>query len=648
MRCRPLNIRHGNGVSIVVRARESLVHGEGRQPVILIRLTEFVRDKMRNPEKVLNSLSVHSREQEYKYERIYRILFNPEMYYVAYQRIGSKPGNMTSGSDNETIDGMSLKRIEDMIGRLRDESYQPMPSQRVYIPKKNGKLRPLGIPAINDKLVQEVVRMILEAIYEPQFSNMSHGFRPSRSCHTALASIEKTFCGVKWFIEGDINGFFDNISHEVMIGILNERIGDERFIRLIRKFLRAGYLEDWKFHHTYSGTPQGGIISPILANIYLDKLDKYVEEYIQSFDKGMGRKMSEMYKSLQYKRKWAMYKLKECREKGAKRKPLVNNLKTHIKAMAFVSCGDEMDAGYKRLKYVRYADDFLMGVIGSKKDAETIKEDIKKYLTNRLSLEMSDEKTLITHSGDRAKFLGYEVCVQRSSSMRRSKDGSLRRAFNKRVRLMLPKDLIKKKLLSYNAVEIKTHNGKEFWKSKSRGGLTALDDLEILKRYNMEIRGLYNYYSLAHNCCEMAQFGYIMKYGMYKTYAHKYRTKSKAIHRKYDKDGVFTLTIQLKNGKSKDYTFYQGGYKRQSAIELAKVDYAPSLMVFKTTTSLIDRLKAGKCEICGATENLVMHHVRKLGELKGKSTWEKLMVARNRKTIAICSKCHKQIHLGNG
>ena len=244
---------------------------------------------MRSPEKVLNSLTEHSKDTSYKYERLYRILFNEEMYHVAYQRIYAKEGNMTPGSDNQTIDGMSLTRIAKLIESLKDESYHPQPSKRVYIPKKNGKMRPLGVPAFDDKLVQEVVRMILEAIYEGSFEHTSHGFRPNRSCHTALAQIQESFTGTKWFVEGDIKGFFDNINHEVLMNILAERIADERFLRLIRKFAKAGYIEDWTFHKTYSGTPQGGIISPILANIYLDKLDKFMKTLIENFDKGKRR-----------------------------------------------------------------------------------------------------------------------------------------------------------------------------------------------------------------------------------------------------------------------------------------------------------------------------------------------------------------------
>ncbi len=216
-------------------------------------------DTLRNPENVLISLTKHSNQKDYKYERLYRLLYNEEMYLIAYQNIYSNDGSMTKGTNNQTVDGMSIERIQKIILSLKDESYQPKPARRTYIPKKNGKMRPLGIPSFEDKLLQEVIRIILEAIYEGYFEHTSHGFRPNRSCHTALDRIQKTFTGTKWFIEGDIKGFFDNINHNTLIGILRERINDERFLRLIRKFLNAGYIENWTFHNTYSGTPQGGV-----------------------------------------------------------------------------------------------------------------------------------------------------------------------------------------------------------------------------------------------------------------------------------------------------------------------------------------------------------------------------------------------------
>lgn len=599
---------------------------------------------MRSPERVLNSLNEHSKDSSYKFERLYRILFNEELFYVAYQKIASNGGSTTKGSDGRSIDEMSLARIETLIASLKDESYQPHPSRRVHIPKKNGKTRPLGIPAFEDKLVQEVVRMILEAIYEGHFETTSHGFRPKRSCHTALLHIQKTFSGAKWFIEGDIKGFFDNIDHDVLVGILRERISDDRFIRLIRKFLKAGYVEDWTFHNTYSGTPQGGIVSPILANIYLDKLDKYVKEYIRHFDMGTKRRPGKESNDLANERKRTVRKLKKIKD-GTEKAALVARLKAIEQERAAFPSGDEMDGSYRRLKYIRYADDFILGVIGSKEDALRIKEDIKSFLSESLALELSEEKTLITHTGKSAKFLGYEITVTRNNHQRRDVQGRLRRTYGKRVRLNVSMATLRDKLLEYGAMEIKLRNGKEIWKPKCRSGLIFNDDLEILDRYNRETVGFCNYYLIANNCVVLHNFRYIMEYSMYKTFAGKYRSTVRKINKKYRLSKLFTVKYEQK-GVIKSRTFYKTSFKRRTTAFNGSCDIEPYSIADVSRTNLTDRLKAEKCELCGATGKLIMHHVRNLKDLKGKESWKRLMSARKRKTIALCPSCHRLRHLG--
>ena len=599
---------------------------------------------MRSPERVLNSLNEHSKDSSYKFERLYRILFNEELFYVAYQKIASNGGSTTKGSDGRSIDEMSLARIETLIASLKDESYQPHPSRRVHIPKKNGKTRPLGIPAFEDKLVQEVVRMILEAIYEGHFETTSHGFRPKRSCHTALLHIQKTFSGAKWFIEGDIKGFFDNIDHDVLVGILRERISDDRFIRLIRKFLKAGYVEDWTFHNTYSGMPQGGIVSPILANIYLDKLDKYVKEYIRHFDMGTKRRPGKESNDLANERKRTVRKLKKIKD-GTEKAALVARLKAIEQERAAFPSGDEMDGSYRRLKYIRYADDFILGVIGSKEEAQRIKEDIKSFLSESLALELSEEKTLITHTGKSAKFLGYEITVTRNNHQRRDVQGRLRRTYGKRVRLNVSMATLRDKLLEYGAMEIKLRNGKEVWKPKCRSGLIFNDDLEILDRYNRETVGFCNYYLIANNCVVLHNFRYIMEYSMYKTFAGKYRSTVRKINKKYRLNKLFTVKYEQK-GVIKSRTFYKTSFKRRTTAFNGSCDIEPYSIADVSRTNLTDRLKAEKCELCGATGKLIMHHVRNLKDLKGKESWKRLMSARKRKTIALCPSCHRLRHLG--
>ena len=402
---------------------------------------------MRDPENVLNSLQEHSAQSGYVYDRLYRNLFNREFFLQAYQNIYASQGNMTAGTDGKTIDAMSLERVDRLIAALKDESYQPKPSRRTYIPKKNGKLRPLGIPSIDDKLVQEVVRMLLESIYENSFEDTSHGFRPNKSCHTALRMIQNRFTRCKWFVEGDIKGFFDNIDHNVMIGILRKRIKDERFLRLIRKFLNAGYMEDNQVHQSYSGTPQGGIISPILANIYLDQFDKYMAEFKKRFDRGNKRAVNVEYRKLSDKRIRLKRKLAKAKTEEEKQS-LLESIWELDKVHKSIPCKDPMDENFRRLQYVRYADDFLIGIIGAKEDAQAVKQEIGTYIAGQLKLELSDEKTLVTKATDRAKFLGFEIRVTpQSNHTKKTKSGSTARNYSGHVMLEVPTSAIQKKLL---------------------------------------------------------------------------------------------------------------------------------------------------------------------------------------------------------
>ena len=602
---------------------------------------------MRNPINMLSSLQNHSSDRSYTFERLYRNLYNRELFLLAYQNIYASQGNMTKGTDGKTIDAMSLNRIDGIIANLKDESYQPQPSRRTYIPKKNGKMRPLGIPSFDDKLVQECVRLLLEAVYEGSFAKTSHGFRPKHSCHTALSQVQVCFTGVKWFVEGDIKGFFDNINHEVMIGILAEHIKDERFLRLIRKFLKAGYLEDWQYHNTYSGTPQGGIISPILANIYLDKLDRYMEELKKRFDKGAVRAVYPETYELEKKRGVLAKKLRNTNSEEEKQ-VLTEKIREIDRKKLTIPYSYPFDTSFKRLQYVRYADDFLIGVIGSKEDAIAIKEQVKAFVADTLILELSDEKTLITHSEKKARFLGYDIYVRRSAATKKDKTGRLCRHLNGTVCLEMPMELMRKKLLEYGAMTIeKTVYGKDNWKAKARYYLKDNDDLEILDQYNSEIRGFRNYYRIANNAAHASSFGYIMQYSMFKTFATKYRTTMRRMIGKLRIGKNFGVRFTDKKGKTKTRLFYNEGFARKPLQKNAVVDVILQTVMYSSKTSLMARLSAGQCELCGKTDcEIEIHHVRKLKDLKGKSYWERFMIARNRKTLALCLDCHKKLHSG--
>ena len=606
---------------------------------------------MRSPQNVLESLSSKACNSNYQYQRLYRNLYNPEFYLTTYQKIQAKQGSMTAGTDGKTADGMGMKRINALIAKLRDFSYQPSPARRTYIPKANGKKRPLGIPSFDDKLVQEVVRMILESIYEPTFLNTSHGFRPKRSCHTALQYVQKNFTGVKWFVEGDIKGCFDHVDHHVLVNILRRRIQDEHFIGLIWKFLKAGYMEDWVYHNTYSGTPQGSIISPILANIYLNELDVFMAQYAQTFRQGDKRRINPAYKKPLDKRRGKQEWLKRnehkiSQEQKAAVKAEIDEINQYLRTIPYV---DPMDDGYKRLVYVRYADDFLIGVIGSKVDAKQVKADVGQFIRQQLLLELSQEKTLITHGSDFAQFLSFQITTSTEQNSTRTKAGYIKRSYTGRIKLYVPKEKWLKRLLSYGALKIqydKNNGNKEIWEPICRSGLRNLDDLEILNQYNAEIRGLYNYYRIAHNATVLNNFLYVMKYSMYKTFAGKYRTSMRKIIQKYTKNRDFVITYQGKSGE-KSVVFYNQGMRRDTHVSATDPDIIGRARENRNYTSLVQRLRGCQCEWCGATDvEIEIHHVKKLKDLSGRAEWERHMIARRRKTMALCHNCHVKLHAG--
>lgn len=611
---------------------------------------------MRNPQNVLESLKSKACNKNYTYKRLYRNLYNQELYLEAYDHIYSKEGNMTKGTDGKTIDGTSLARIDKLIESLRNYSYHPQPARRVYIPKKNNpsKMRPLGIPSFEDKLLQEVIRMLLASIYEDTFSPHSHGFRPNRSCHTALTEIKRTFTGTTWFVEGDIKGCFDNVDHTVLVNILRRRIKDEYFIGLIWKFLKAGYMEDWKYHETYSGTPQGSLISPILANIYLHELDTFMESLVEEFNTGRKRRQAFPYRKLAGKLQY----LKEIKYGSSKwasmseeqRKNALAEMQSIRAEMLKIPAGDPMDATFKKVRYVRYADDFLIGVIGSKKDAEDIRDKVGNLLGEKLHLELSKEKTLTTHAkNDKARFLGYDIFVCNDQNPRENVNGTVKRSRNNLIMLYVPKEKWMNKLLEYKALKINCNastNFKEVWEPIHRKDLLHLDDLEILRQYNAEVRGMYNYYRIAENVTVLDAFGYVMKYSMYKTFAAKYNSTISKMVKKFRIGKDFGIRYETKSG-TKTAVFYNEGFRFRPEIADVLADKLPHLTYEHAKTSLISRLKAKTCEWCGAEGvDLEIHHVRRLKDLKGKKKWEQLMISRKRKTLALCVKCHDLLHAG--
>jgi len=578
------------------------------------------------------------KNQDEVFTRLYRYLLRADLYYTAYQNLYSNKGAATKGVSDDTADGFSEDKIQKIIKSLADETYMPSPVRRTYIEKSNGKKRPLGILTFTDKLVQEVLRMVLEAVYEPVFLKYSHGFRPQRSCHTALESIKKEFTGVKWFIEGDIAGCFDNIEHHTLVNIINTKIKDARIIKLLWKFLKAGYMENWKYHKTYSGCPQGAGASPLLANIYLHELDKCVAEIAEKFNKPSEQRYTKEYGTLHSRVAYLRAKIRKC-DNPKERETLTQELKSKRAEMLKTPSKSQTD---KKLKYVRYADDFLIGVNGSKEDCHQIKEHISQFINERLKMNLSKEKTLITHSNTSARFLGYDVRVRRNNQVKKQGKWS-KRTLNNSVELNVPLEDKIMKFLFEEKMIIQTNIGELSPSARTR--LFGCTELEIISAYNAELRGICNYYSLASNFNKLNYFSYLMEYSCLKTISAKCKSSIGKIKKKYkDGKGNWGIPYETKRESKRcyfaDYTVCRKAKNPSDTMANETVIHSQSRTTFES------RLKAKKCELCGNTEaeHYEVHHVHKVKDLKGKELWERAMIAKRRKTIVLCRGCHHKIH----
>ena len=596
---------------------------------------------MKPTTEILARISQNSlANKEEVFTKLYRYLLRPDNYFVAYKNLYANSGAATKGVNEDTADGFSEAKIDSIIKALADETYQPMPVRRTYIQKKNNrkKLRPLGIPTFTDKLVQEVLRMILEAVYEPIFLDVSHGFRPKRSCHTALKQLRREFNGTRWFVEGDIKGCFDNINHAVLVGLLSNKIKDARITKLIYKFLKAGYLENWQYHKTYSGTPQGGIISPLLANIYLHELDKFVMKLKSEFDTpGVGQITPE-YRELHNEIKRLSHRLTKVT--GEEREMVLAEYKPKRQKLMTIPCTAQTD---KKLKYVRYADDFLIAVKGNREDCQWIKSKLAEFIGDTLKMELSEDKTLITHSSKCARFLGYDVRVRRSGKIKRGGPGHVKmRTLNGGVELLVPLNDKIRQFVFTKGVAIQKEDGSMF--PVHRKYLVGLTDLEIVSVYNAELRGICNYYGMASNFCKLHYFAYLMEYSCLKTLASKHKTSlSKIIDKFNDGTGKWGVPYETKLGIKRRYFANYADCKGKGSA----TDYISNAAIVYgyAVNTLENRLKAKVCELCGTTESdhYEVHHINKLKNLKGKERWEIAMIAKHRKTLVVCRDCHRSI-----
>nr|YP_002600927.1 putative reverse transcriptase and intron maturase [Pyramimonas parkeae]ACJ71149.1 putative reverse transcriptase and intron maturase [Pyramimonas parkeae] len=582
---------------------------------ILLRLESLKKRNCENKEAVNKDL--------------YRLLCNKQLLTLAYNLIKSKPGNMTPGTDKLTLDKMSERLIDKTSRQLRDQTFKFKPVRRVFIPKGNSKdIRPLGVPSSRDKVVQKAMLLIMDNIYETTFSTHSHGFRPGRSCHSALKEIRSEWSGIKWAIEGDIKGCYDNVNHQILINILREKIKDERFIQLLWKLLRAGIEVNRTIERSKIGTPQGGILSPLLANIYLNEFDKFVSNLSQKI--GLTYNKTRRDNPEYHKIRGKIYRLRTKRTVSGTvnvqpSKSDLKQIQILSKTQRTLPSKDPFDPQYRKILFIRYADDWIVGVIGGHEFAQGIKEQIQTFLKEQLELTLSPEKTKITpFSSKKVTFLGYKLQISARSSYS-SSGRHKKRTVGWQPKLYIPMDKIVRKLSEKNFCT-KTGTG-----IKKKGWILYPDKI-IVQRYNYVIRGLRNYYAPADNFgTSMNRIEYILKYSCVHTLAAKHRTQISTQLERTEELGLDTM----KSHKNNIWDF-----------KTKPVQYNQLLSSYVKRTQL---LSASECTICQSKENLEMHHVkalRKDGALLSDKYMIALMQRMNRKQICVCRTCHMDIHYG--
>lgn len=582
-------------------------------------------------------------------DELYRLMYSEDLFIIAYERIKSSPGNMTPGNDGETLDGFSLSLIRGIIARLRSNSFDFRRARRVYIPKADGKRRPLGIAPPTDKVVQEVIRMILEAVYDSPygatFSDHSHGFRPRRGTHTALKDIRSKWSGVTWLVEGDIKGCFDNIDHARLMQALRKRIRDERFLGLIWKALRCGYME---FHlpvDSFIGTPQGSIVSPLLANIFLHQLDEFVErEFIAAYQGGHKRQATPEYRKVCYRLQKARLALKASSD-PAEQERYKGEIRT-LKNVQLSTKAYSDDPTFIRIKYLRYADDWLVGINGPKELAETIKERSAVFLES-IGLTLSLEKTHIRHAKtEEANFLGTRISIGSTSpSSKRVEHGGktdlvgTRRVTGWFPRMFAPIDEIVRRLHDQGMCD------GEGWPTRKSAWL-HLDDVDIIQMYSSTLRGYLNYFSFVDNYVKLGRIQYILLFSLVKTLANKHRLSVPETFRKYGKPP--RVTVEPEGRKATNITFHMERDWRRRPSRFHTATHGGPEEIVSLRYSRLNKSKLGRhCIICGTTEDIQMHHlrhIRKMGAaVKG---FAKLMAGINRKQVPLCHEHHVAVHAG--
>lgn len=552
---------------------------------------------------------------------------------LAYEAIKSNPGNMTPGADTLTLDGVSLEWLNQVRFDLLAGKFKFSPARRVQIPKPGkNETRSLGVVSPRDKIVQTAMLQVLEPIYEAVFKDGSHGFRPKKGCHTALRSLKQQFSNVSWVIEGDISKCYDSIDHDILIQTLRKRIQCDKTIALIKRALKTPFKENDQLVWPKVGTFQGSSLSPLLCNIYLHEMDLYVEDLKKSFDKGKRRRKLKEYRSIQYK---------------LERKNLDSS---ELKSLRIMQRGlkskDPLDPSFRRLCYIRYADDFVIGIIGTREECVKIREDLGNFLTEKLSLNLSLTKTTISHFNKVGIFfLGTQIkgnweTEKLVKTIERGKERKFKARVTSRTRMFAPLEKLLQKCIDNNMFK-RLESGKVVPTALRR--MVNYDHSDILRFFNFKIRGIFNYYSFVDNAKSLGILVHGLKQSCALTLALKFKLRERS--KVFKKFGKY---LECKETGTKLFIPKTFARTQKFNVNLLIPD---TLLDIRWNNKLTRSNLNRECLICGETP-CDMHHVRKIKDLVSRykdnkiDYWTLQMAAINRKQIPLCKAHHKALHKG--
>lgn len=591
------------------------------------------------------------------FTNIYRLIYHPQILIRAYGNIAKNKGSLTPGIDKRTIDRFSISQIQSLHEQLKNKKYSPQPVRRVWVPKPNKPFpefkRPLAIPTINDKIVQEATRMVLNIIYEPIFEelNSNFGFRPKKSPQDAINHLKLHINGYNYAIEGDIKGAYDNINQNTLINIISRTIKDKHLINLIKKMMEAGIVDEGKKLHSLTGVIQGSILSPLLFNIYLHEFDKYIHNDIQHFIniiniKQKRTKTGKQHNALgkiRYQLRKIKNKLKTITPNSIQYQVLKKEEKTLVVKRLHTPTIIPKTKNVK-IRYCRYADDWVLFIDGPKQLPLLLKNKLQTWLKTYLSLELSEEKTLVTNvNKEWVHFLGFGIKISKSykriKKVTRNNVTTLSRTGvgNAIFTIDIPRLESRLRIKKFIHPTLRKSYHKPEW--------TIFEQHRILILYNQVLFGLFNYYKDSVNINNELYFiHYILKSSCAKTLASKYKTNTiKKIFKKFGPN----LSVQIPHSKN---TIEFPTFKSMMERKISR-NYKPHVKdPLEITTNWRTRIKLlTYCVICSSSEKIEMHHIKRLRGPTGENVtkgFEKVMGAINRKQIPVCQKCHNKIHSG--